>query len=154
MVQQAISSGRIAPGDGPSLSSTATLPRWLRIVVVIGAVLLTAGAFISLLDSALLVSPHAEINPAVRVYASYTFSRDLALAIMLVIAIFLRARTILNSLMLLVGFIQILDAITDCVDHRWALVPGVLVIGLVFFLGAAALSGSPFWKVQAWKHIL
>lgn len=152
MVEQVIPGERIAC-DGFSLSSNATLPLWLKIVVIIGAVLLTAGAFISLLHPALLVSPHAEINPAVRVYASYTFSRDLALAITLVIALLLRARIALNSLMLLVGFIQILDAITDCVDHRWALVPGVLVIGLLFFLGAASLSGSPFWKAQAWKQV-
>lgn len=152
MVEQIIPSARTVSCSGSSLDSKATLPLWLRIMVLIGATLLTAGAFISLLHPALLVSPNAEINPAVRVYASYTFSRDLGLAIMLVVALLLRARATLNSLMLLVGFIQILDAFTDCVDHRWTIVPGTLVIGLVFFLGAASLSGTPFWKIQAWKH--
>jgi hypothetical protein len=36
---------------------------------------------ISLLHPILLVSPHDEINPAVRVVAAYSFSRDLGLAI-------------------------------------------------------------------------
>jgi hypothetical protein len=153
MVEQTIPSERTAPCCGSSLNSNATLPLWLRIMVLIGTALLTAGAVISAGNPALLVSPHAEINPAVHVYASYTFSRDLALAIMLLVALRLRARATLNTLMLLVGFIQILDAFTDCVDHRWTIVPGTLVIGLVFFLGAASLSGSPFWKVQGWKQV-
>jgi hypothetical protein len=151
-MEEVIPSERIAPSNESSLSCNATFPLWLRIVVIIGAALLTAGAFISLLKPALLVSPHIEISAAARVYASYTFSRDLALAIMLVTALLVRARATLNSLMLLVGLIQILDAIADCLDHRWIIVPGVLVIGAVFLLGAASLSGSPFWKIQAWKH--
>ena len=49
-----------------NLSSKANVseqfPLWLRIVVGIGAVLLIAGALISLLHPILLVSPHDEIN--------------------------------------------------------------------------------------------
>ena len=130
---------------------SAAFPIWVRAVVVIGAVLLTAGALISLLYPALLVSPHDEINPAVRVYAAYTFSRDLALAFMLITALLLRARATLNSLLLLTGFILLLDAFTDVMDHRWVIVPAALVIGAIFFLAAAGLSGFPFWKIQAWK---
>ncbi len=131
---------------------SARFPLWVRFVVIIGVVLLTAGGFISLLQPALLVSPHDEINSAVRVYAAYTFSRDLALAFMLFTALLLRARTTLNSLMLLTGFIQLLDAFTDVLDHRWVIVLGALVIGAIFFFGAAVLSGFPFWKIQAWRR--
>jgi len=134
----------------PSLS--APLPLWVQVVVIIGVVLLTAGGFISLLHPALLVSPHDEINSAVRVYAAYTFSRDLAIAFMLFTALLLRARTALNSLMLLTGLIQLLDAFSDVWDHRWVIVPAALVIGAIFFLSAAALSGFPFWKIQAWRR--
>jgi hypothetical protein len=126
----------------PSLG--APFPLWVQVVVIVGVVLLTAGGFISLLHPALLVSLHDEINSAVRVYAAYTFSRDLAIACMLFIALLLRARTTLSSLMLLTGFIQLLDAFTDVLDHRWVIVPGAVVIGTIFFLGAAALSGFPF----------
>jgi hypothetical protein len=135
-----------------TLNVSAAFPIWVRAVVVIGAVLLTAGALISLFYPALLVSPHDEINPAVRVYAAYTFSRDLALAFMLITALLLRARATLNSLLLLAGFIQLLDAFTDVMDHRWVIVPAALVIGAIFFLAAADLSGFPFWKIQAWKR--
>jgi hypothetical protein len=131
---------------------SASFPLWVQVVVVVGAVLLTAGAFISLLHPVLLVSPHDEINPAVRVYAAYTFSRDLALAIMLVVALALRTRAVLSTLMLLTGLVQFLDAFADCLDHRWAMVPAAVVIGTLFLLGTATLSGSPFWKIQAWKH--
>ncbi len=127
-------------------------PLLVRIVVGIGAVLLIAGALISLLHPILLVSPHDEINPAVRVFAAYTFSRDLGLAIVLVTALLLRARATLNGMLLLTGFIQVLDALTDCLDHRWAIVPAAVVIGALFFLAAASLSGAPFWKIQAWKQ--
>jgi hypothetical protein len=135
-----------------SLSSNERLPFWLRSIAIIGAVLLTMGAVISVVHPALLVSPHDEINPAVRVYAGYTFSRDLALAMMLVVAMGLRARAALNSLMLLTGFIQVFDAAVDYADHRYAIIPAVAVIGVMFFLGAAALSGAPFWKAQAWRQ--
>ena len=127
-------------------------PLLVRIVVGIGAVLLIAGALISLLHPILLVSPHDEINPAVRVFAAYTFSRDLGLAIVLVTALLLRARATLNGMLLLTGFIQVLDALTDCLDHRWAIVPAAVVIGALFFWAAASLSGAPFWKIQAWKQ--
>jgi hypothetical protein len=113
---------------------------------------LIAGALISLWHPILLVSPHDEINPAVRVFAAYTFSRDLGLAIVLVTALRLRARATLNGMLLLTGFIQMLDAFTDCLDHRWAIVPAAVVIGALFFLAAASLSGAPFWNIQAWKH--
>ena|SRR3989442_15698626 len=135
-------------------NSSAPFPLWVRVVVVAGAVLLTAGALISLLHPILLVSPRDEINSAVRVFAAYTFSRDLALAIMLVVALALRARATLNSLMLLTGLVQFLDAFADCVDHRWAIVPVALVLGGIFLCAAASLSGSAFWKIQAWKQTI
>jgi hypothetical protein len=92
-------------------SPNARFPLWVQVVVEIGVILLTAGGVISLLHPALLVSPHDEINPAVRVHAAYTFARDLALAFMLFTALLLRTRTTLNSLMVLTGFIQLLDAL-------------------------------------------
>jgi hypothetical protein len=54
--------------------------------------------------------------------------------------------------MLLVGCIQLLDVIPDCLDHRYAIIPGTLVIAALFLTGAAKISGAPFWKMQAWNH--
>ena len=127
-------------------------PWWVYGIVGLGAVLLGAGAVIALVHPAMLVSPHDQINEAVRIYAGYFAARNLGLAILLLVALGLRARKMLHSLMLLTGFIQVLDAILDCVEARWAVLPGVVVLGLLFFLGALRLSGYGFWRIEAWRQ--
>jgi hypothetical protein len=127
------------------------LPVWLLASVILGAILIAAGGLIALIDPGMLVSPDAEINHAVRVYAGYLASRNLALAIMLLVMLGLRARRALGSLMVLTAFVQLLDAAMDCVEGRWPLVPGVAVFAIVFFLGASRLFGQPFWKFAAWR---
>jgi hypothetical protein len=139
-------------GTGSSLSASTSLPLWVRIVVVLGAILMAMGAGIALVHPAMLVSPHDDINGAVRVYAGYLVSRNFALAILLLISMGVRARGMLNSLVLLTACIQILDAGIDCWEGRWAIVPGVVVFGVTFFVASARLSGYPFWRVEAWKQ--
>jgi hypothetical protein len=63
----------------------------------------------------------------------------------------LRARRALASMMVLVGVIQILDVIMDCIEGRWAIVPGVLVLGILYLLGAARVAGAPFWRRESWS---
>lgn len=99
----------------------------------------------------MLVSPHDVINGAVRIYAGYLTSRNLIIAIMLLLAMALRAAVMLNSLMLLAGFIQWLDVVVDCLERRWVVVPGVVVIGALFLLASARVSGYPFWRIRAWN---
>jgi hypothetical protein len=113
---------------------------------------MVTGALIALLHPVLLVSPHDEINGAVHIYAGYLASRNLGLAIMLVAAMSLRATGMLNTLMLLTAFTQLLDAGIDCLEGRWVVIPGVVLIGLLFFVGAARLSRYPFWKLEAWRQ--
>jgi hypothetical protein len=107
-----------------------------------------AGALIALLNPAMLVSPHDEINAAVHVYAGYLFSRNAALAILLVASMIFRAKGTLNALILLTAFVQLLDAAVDCMEGRWVIVPGVLVFGLLFLLASARLSGHLFWRKE------
>jgi hypothetical protein len=114
---------------------------------------MAAGALIALLNPAMLVSPHDEINAAVHVYAGYLFSRNAALAILLMGSLLLRSKAVLNTLILLTAFIQLLDAVVDCVEGRWLVAPGVAVFGLLFFLAAARLSGHPFWRKEAWSQV-
>jgi len=128
-----------------------SIPSWVRIAVVIGALLMATGGVIAMINPAMLVSPGDQINGAAHIYAGYLASRNLCLALMLLAVMAIRANNALSNLMVLTAFIQVVDAGIDCVEGRWPVVPGVLVFGLVFFLGAARLSGHPFWKVQAWR---
>ncbi len=132
--------------------ATNPFPWWLQTIVLSGALLMAAGAFIALLNPAMLVSPHDEINAAVHIYAGYLFSRNAALAILLVVSMIVRARGTLNTLILLTAFIQLLDATVDCVEGRWVIVPGVIVFGLLFLFASARLAGHPFWRKEAWSQ--
>jgi hypothetical protein len=134
----------------PVRRPSAALDWWLQTIVLLGALLMVAGALIALLNPAVLVSPRDDINAAVHIYAGYLFSRNLALAILLVASMSFRARGTLNTLILLTAFIQLLDVVVDCVEGRWAIVPGVLIFGLLFLLASRRLSGHPFWRKDAW----
>ena len=127
------------------------LPWWLMAMVVIGASLMAMGGVIALVRPAMLVSASDEINGAVHVYAGYLVARNLALAVMLLFMLAIRARAALSSLMVLTALIQLLDAGVDFMEGRWTLVPGVLVFAMAYFVGAARLSGRPWWSTAAWR---
>jgi hypothetical protein len=125
------------------LVSISHPPWWLVIIVALGAALMAAGALIALLHPAMLVSPRDQINGAVRVYAGYLVSRNLTLAIMLLVALSRNAREQLRILVILTAFIQLLDAGLDGMEGRWTLVPGVLLFAIAFFVASAWLSRRP-----------
>jgi hypothetical protein len=132
-------------------AANASLPGWLSSSIVLGALLMATGAMIALVHPAMLVAAGAEINDATRIYAGYLVSRNLALAVMLLVMFGIRARRTLSGLMVLTAFIQLLDAGLDCMEGRWTVAPAVAIFAIVFFLGAARLSGQPFWKAGAWR---
>lgn len=136
----------------PGIQANQRIEWWLSAIVILGAALTATGAIIALVHPAMLVSPHDEINGAVHIYAGYLAARNLALAFMLVALWLIGARRALGNLMALVALIQILDACMDVAEGRWAIVPGVSIFGLVFLIGAARLSGFPFWRLAAWKQ--
>jgi hypothetical protein len=117
---------------------------------MLGVVLLAAGAIIAVVHPILLVSPQDQINQATRVYAGYLASRNMALALMLLAALILRARRTLNILALLTALIQLLDIAMDFAEGRWVVVPGVAILAALFFVASARISGYPFWKKEAW----
>lgn len=127
------------------------LPAWLYVIVLVDALLLATGAVIALVRPAMLVSPHDAINGAVRIYAGYLVSRNLTIAVFLLLALALRARGMLTSLMLLTAFVQLTDAGIDCLEGRWTVAPGVMFLGLVFLFAAARMKGYPFWRIEAWR---
>ena len=144
--------GAIATGHRGVVDTAGATPWWVAMIVVIGAVLMAMGGLIALANPAMLVSPHDSMNGAVRIYAGYLASRNLTLAVFLLLALGLRARGMLNTLVLLTAWIQILDAGVDSWEGRWVVVPGVLLLGVVFFAASARLSAYPFWKADAWRQ--
>jgi hypothetical protein len=134
-------------------STHAALPKWLPLIVVPGALLLSAGAIIPLVNPAMLASPGVDINGAVHVYAGYLVARNLALALLLLVTLSIGARRSLSTLMVLTALIQLFDAGMDIVEGRWPLIPGVVVFAVLFLFGAARITSSPIWKAAAWRDV-
>jgi hypothetical protein len=151
MEDQAVSE-RSNPKQSLSTPSDAKIPLWISIAVLLGALLMAAGAVIALVRPAMLISPEAEITEGIRIYAGYLVSRNLAIAILLFTLLALRARRALGHLMVLVGFIQLFDFFVDCSESRWAVAPGVLIFGILYVIAAARLAGHAFWKSAAWRN--
>lgn len=152
-MREQISGQSSATSKGVAQDRRRTIPLWMAAIVILGAALTAMGAGIALVHPAMLVSPHDEINGAVHVYAGYLFARNLVIAVMLLALLSIGARRALGNLMVLVGFIQLLDAGMDLVEGRWTIAPGVFIFGVVFLIGAAKLAdGLPFWKPEAWKQ--
>lgn len=132
-------------------SHARSVPRWLTAIVIFGAVLAAAGGIIALADPTLLVGSGEHMNAAANIYARYLFSRNVALAVALLVALSLRARRVLAGLMLLTALIQVLDAVVDATSGRWATVPGLIVFIAVFLAGVVYLSGASLWRVGYWR---
>ena len=128
----------------------SVIPLWVGVFVVAGGFLMALGGFLALVNPSMLMSPHDQITDGVKIYAGYVVARNLGLGLFLPLLLFVRARRALGSMMVLVGFIQIFDAIMDCIEGRWAIVPGVLVLGILYLIGAARVSGAPFWHRDSW----
>ena len=124
---------------------------WVPVIVVLSALLMGAGAIIAALNPGMLVDPHAAINPAVKTYAGYLTARNGALAVTLLALLFAGARRALGNLVAVVGLIQLLDFVVDCMEARWSVAPGVLVLGILLLIAAGRLSDAPFWQRRAWS---
>ena len=137
--------------DFKAPQSVVRFPLWISIVVILGALLSVTGAVISKVDPTLLTNG-STVTEAVRVYADYTFARDLALAVMLLLLLGIRARRMLAGFMVLVALVQLIDIADDLARGDWLLIPGLLVFAIVFLLGAWRLFGQAVWHVDAWRE--
>lgn len=132
--------------DAPTAAARPPWSWWLVSLVVLGAALTAAGGLLA-------IHPLGEhLNNAGQNYADYFLTRNLAMAVMLLLMLALRARRTLTGLMLLTALIQCLDAITASLTGRWGLVPIDLVFAVAFLLGAAHLSPQPLWRGAAWHE--
>jgi hypothetical protein len=129
----------------------ARIPLWVSIVVILGALLTITGAVISKVDPTLLTSG-GSMTDAARVYADYMFARNLAVAILLLVLLAVRARQMLAGFMVLTALIQTIDVIDDLARGAFVLVPGLVLFAIVFFVGASLLFGRPAWQIAAWRN--
>ncbi len=141
----------IQADDLKTQQAVAHIPLWLSIVVILGAILLATGAVLSKVDPSLLVDGN-QITAATRVYADYTFARDVPLAVGLLLLLAIQARRMLAGFMVLIGFVQILDTLNDLARADFMIVPIVLVFGIVFLVGAWQLFGQAPWHIAAWRE--
>jgi hypothetical protein len=130
--------------------SVARFPWWVSIVVILGALLTLTGAVISKVDPTLLTNGNPMTDSA-RIYADYTFARDLALAVMLLLLLVVRARRMLAGFMVLTVLIQLVDIVDDLFRGAFLLLPAVFVFAIVFLLAAGRLFGRAIWHVDAWR---
>ena len=114
---------------------------WVKAVVVLCAVLTGMGAGIAWFKPGMLLQPGSEITMAVRTYAGYLTSRNLILALMPLILMVSGARRALGNLLAMLGLIQVVDCIVDCLEARWTIAPGVLVLGMILLIAASRLCG-------------
>ncbi len=149
IVQDANDEG-VLPGSSGRIDRP--IPWWLCAIVAVGAVLMVVGAVLALVRPGMLASPHDEINGAVHIYAGYVASRNLAIGLLLLATLILRFRGALSSLMVLYAFIQFIDVGIDCLEGRWVIIPGILILGLAFLFGSSRVAGYPFWKLERWKN--
>jgi hypothetical protein len=131
--------------------SVVRFPLWVSIVVILGALLTITGAVIGKVDPTLLTNG-SSMTDAAWVYADYMFARNLALAVMLLLLLAVRARRMLAGFMVLIALIQIVDVGDDLARGAFLLVPGLLVFAIVFLLGAWRLFGQAIWRVNAWRE--
>ncbi len=132
--------------DSMTSKKVERFPLWVSIVVILGTLLTLTGAVISKVDPALLTNG-SPVTEAVRVYADYTFARNMALAMMLLFLFAVRARRMLACCMVLVALIQLFDVLDDLSHAAFLLVPGLLVFAILFLLGARRLMGQPLWHL-------
>lgn len=137
--------------SGTVADKPPAIPLWVSVFVVAGGLLMAFGGLITLVNPSMLMAPHDEITNGVKIYAGYVVARNLALGLFLPLLLAMRARRALGSMMVLVGLIQILDVVMDCIERRWAIAPGVLVLGILYLIGAARVSGLPFWNRDSWS---
>lgn len=126
------------------------IPLWIAIVVILGALLTLTGAILSKANPTFITNGNPMTETA-RVYADYMFARNLALAVMLLMLLAIRARRMLAGFMVLIALIQMIDVADDLIRGAFLLVPGLVVFAIIFVIGARQLFGEPIWKSRTWR---
>jgi hypothetical protein len=126
-----------AQADGGSVS----IARLVDVVVVLGALLTGAAGLASIFAPQVFLTfvgvSSEPINAGTEVFARYTGTRDVALAVMLLTLVAVRSRRVLAGLLVATALANALDCALDLVAQRWPAAPGPFLVA-VLYLGAAA----------------
>jgi len=129
-------------GGGAALRRADGIAWWIAGITILGALLMIVGCILAVVKPAMLVGPGVELTAALRVFVGYFVARNAAIAAFLVGAVCLRRRDALMTLLLLASAVQWADAVFDVIEGRWPIVPGVLVLGVLFGLAGMRLRRS------------
>lgn len=119
------------------VAGNVSIPRWIYVFAAMAALLLALGASISMFFPQQLVAPGVEINSAAKIYAGYTFSRNLGLFIVLCVGLIRRSRSIMTVMLGLFSLINFCDAIMDIRESR---LPVSLIALLLSLIAAMAFT--------------
>jgi hypothetical protein len=126
-----------AGANGGSVS----VARLVDIVVVLGAVLTGAAGLASIFAPQVFltaVGVSGEPTTAgMEIFARYTGTRDVALAVTLLTLVAVRSRRVLAGLVVATALANALDGALDLVAQRWPAAPGPFLVA-IFYLAAAA----------------
>ena len=122
---------------------SVSVSRLVDIVVVLGALLMGAAGLTSIFaPQAFLIAVGVSgepINAGTEVFARYTGTRDVALAVMLLILVAVRSRRVLAGLVVATALANALDCALDLVAQRWPAAPGPFLVAVLYFAAAAWL---------------
>ena len=123
-----------------SVGRSATVLWLVRILVVFGALLSAVIGVLGLVAPAALLGilghPGEHVNASTKQLAAYVGARELPMAIMLLVLLFVRSNRALPAVMALFASANALDAIDALVYHRWSQLPGAAAFALAFVAAA------------------
>jgi len=133
--------------SGNSLAQTnggsVSVARLVDIVVVLGALLMGAAGLASIFaPQAFLTAVGVSgvpVNAGTEIFARYTGTRDVALAVMLLILVAVRSRRVLAGLVVATALAKALDCALELVAQRWPAAPGPFVVAVLYLAAAAWL---------------
>ena len=131
--------------EGPGTKSGPGALWWTSATIVVaGALVLGTVGLLSLFAPgamlALVGYAGEQPSPGTRVFADYTGTRDVAIAVVLLVLLATRSSRALPAVLLLTALANGLDAAAALASQRWPQLPGALGFAIAFLVAAVLLS--------------
>jgi Domain of unknown function (DUF4267) len=141
---------------GPGAKSGSGALWWTSATIVVaGALVLGTVGLLSLFapGAMLALVGHAgeQPSPGTRVFADYTGTRDVAIAVVLLVLLAMRSSRALPAVLLLTALANGLDAAAALASQRWPQLPGALGLAIAFLVAAILLSRRSAIDPSRWS---